>query len=210
MLSNRFESIIREMTNTVMKASRSAVIKNARDMSCGLLTFDHRLVSVEEGIPIHITALDLTTKPNAITNYLGVHNPVASGAPYRGIVASFLGTHGRDPVGLADLYVYVWLELQAFNNNDFTSYGLWPLGIPTLNQFNTMMTPQFYLMLTELLARPSDRQARSFAVITVPNQRILKLWGVRFVIADYTLPFGAVGELAHEELGTLLAQLQFR
>jgi hypothetical protein len=134
--------------------------------------------------------IDLTTKPNAITNYLGVHNPVASGAPYRGIVASFLGTHGRDPVGLADLYVYVWLELQAFNNNDFTSYGLWPLGIPTLNQFNTMMTPQFYLMLTELLARPSDRQARSFAVITVPNQRILKLWGVRFVIADYTLPFG--------------------
>src|SRR5262245_61255008 len=62
-LASRFEAIIREMTNTVMKASRSAVIKNARDMSCGLLTYDHRLVSVEEGIPIHITALDLTTKP---------------------------------------------------------------------------------------------------------------------------------------------------
>jgi N-methylhydantoinase B len=34
-LASRFEAIIREMTNTVMKASRSAVIKNARDMSCG-------------------------------------------------------------------------------------------------------------------------------------------------------------------------------
>jgi N-methylhydantoinase B len=66
-LASRFEAIIREMTNTVMKASRSAVIKNARDMSCGLLTYDHRLVSVEEGIPIHITALDLTTRP--ITEY---------------------------------------------------------------------------------------------------------------------------------------------
>jgi N-methylhydantoinase B len=62
-LSNRFESIIREMTNTVMKASRSSVIKNARDMSCGILTYDHRLVSVEEALPIHITALELTTKP---------------------------------------------------------------------------------------------------------------------------------------------------
>ena len=41
-LSNRFESIIREMTNTVMKASRSSVIKNARDMSCGIMTYDHR------------------------------------------------------------------------------------------------------------------------------------------------------------------------
>src|SRR4051795_1171579 len=62
-LSNRFESIIREMTNTVMKASRSAVIKNARDLSCGLLTYDHRQLCVEEGIPIHISALDLTTRP---------------------------------------------------------------------------------------------------------------------------------------------------
>ena len=62
-LSSRFEAIIREMTNTVVKASRSAVIKNARDLSCSLLTYDHRLISTEEGLPIHVTALDLTTKP---------------------------------------------------------------------------------------------------------------------------------------------------
>ena len=62
-LSSRFEAIIREMRNTVMKASRSAVIKNARDMSCGLLSYDHRHVCVEEGIPIHISSLDLTTRP---------------------------------------------------------------------------------------------------------------------------------------------------
>ena len=62
-LSSRFESIIREMTNTVMKASRSSVIKNARDMSCGILTYDHRLVSVEEALPIHVNALELTTQP---------------------------------------------------------------------------------------------------------------------------------------------------
>ncbi len=63
-LSSRFESIIREMTNTVMKASRSSVIKNARDMSCGILTYDHRLVSVEEALPIHVNALELTTGPS--------------------------------------------------------------------------------------------------------------------------------------------------
>jgi len=62
-LSSRIESIIREMTNTVMKASRSSVIKNARDMSCGILTYDNRLVCVEEALPIHVTALELTTKP---------------------------------------------------------------------------------------------------------------------------------------------------
>ena len=62
-LSSRFEAITREMVNTVMKASRSGVIKNSRDMSCGLLTFDHRLLCVEDCIPVHVSALDLTTKP---------------------------------------------------------------------------------------------------------------------------------------------------
>ena len=62
-LANRFESIIKEMTNTVMRASRSSVIKNARDMSCGILNYDHRLVSVEEALPIHVTALELTARP---------------------------------------------------------------------------------------------------------------------------------------------------
>jgi hypothetical protein len=136
------------------------------------------------------TYLDLTTKPNAITDYLVAQNAVKLGAPYRGMVASFLGTHDREAVSLYDLYVYVWLELQAFNYNDFASYGLWTFQIPTLNQFGTMITPQYYLMLTELLARPTDRQSRSFAIVTVPNEAILKLWGTRFVIADYTLPFG--------------------
>lgn len=62
-LSSRFEAVIREMVNTVMKSSRSSAITNARDFSCGLLTYDHRLVCVEEAMPIHVTALELTTAP---------------------------------------------------------------------------------------------------------------------------------------------------
>ena len=50
-LKSRFEAIVREMTLVVMKASRSAVIKNAKDLSCAILTYDHRLVSTEEALP---------------------------------------------------------------------------------------------------------------------------------------------------------------
>ncbi len=59
-LSSRIQSIIREMTNTVMKASRSSVIKNGRDMSCGILTYDSRLLSVEEALadPCHGAGVD--------------------------------------------------------------------------------------------------------------------------------------------------------
>ena len=61
-LSSRLEAIVREMSNTVMKASRSAAITNARDMSCALLTYDHQLICVEESMPIHTNSLELNTQ----------------------------------------------------------------------------------------------------------------------------------------------------
>src|SRR5262249_2319481 len=62
-LKSRFEAIVREMTLVVMKASRSAVIKNAKDLSCAILTYDHRLVSTEEALPIHVMSMDKATRP---------------------------------------------------------------------------------------------------------------------------------------------------
>lgn len=62
-LKSRFEAIVREMTLVVMRASRSAVIKNARDFSCSILTYDHRIVSTENALPIHVASMDLVTSP---------------------------------------------------------------------------------------------------------------------------------------------------
>ncbi|MFC0810425.1 hydantoinase B/oxoprolinase family protein, partial [Ensifer sp. P24N7] len=62
-LKSRFEAIVREMTLVVMRASRSAVIKNARDFSCAILTYDHKLVTVEDALPIHVMSMDLATRP---------------------------------------------------------------------------------------------------------------------------------------------------
>jgi N-methylhydantoinase B len=90
-LSSRIESIIREMTNTVMKASRSSVIKNARDMSCGILTYDNRLVCVEEALPIHITALELTTKP-----IVELFDDIKEGDAYLNNSPFYGGTHHAD------------------------------------------------------------------------------------------------------------------
>ncbi len=90
-LSNRMQSIVREMSNIVKKASRSTAITNARDFSCGLLTFDHRLVCVEEAMPVHVTAMDLSTRP--ITDLFGdvtEGDAFFSNSPYHG------GTHHAD------------------------------------------------------------------------------------------------------------------
>jgi N-methylhydantoinase B len=53
-LANRFESIVREMTNTLLRSGRSAVLNTARDFSCSLITSENELLASAEGLPVHV------------------------------------------------------------------------------------------------------------------------------------------------------------
>jgi len=61
-LANRLDGIVREMSNTLLRAARSAVIASARDFSCALCTGDNRLLSAAEGLPVHIFGSHLQTQ----------------------------------------------------------------------------------------------------------------------------------------------------
>lgn len=52
-MSNRLDSITREMTNTVVRAARSTTMA-ARDFSCCIVSKDHELLSCPEGMPAHV------------------------------------------------------------------------------------------------------------------------------------------------------------
>ncbi len=52
-LANRFDGIVREMTNTLLRSARSALINTGRDFSCAITTADNRLLAVAEGLPVH-------------------------------------------------------------------------------------------------------------------------------------------------------------
>jgi N-methylhydantoinase B len=101
-LKSRFEAIVREMTLVVMRASRSAVIKNARDFSCAILTYDHRLVTVEDALPIHVMSMDMATRPiTDLFDTVRKGDGFLNNCPYTG------GTHHADfimamPVFLGD------------------------------------------------------------------------------------------------------------
>jgi N-methylhydantoinase B len=60
-LANRVDTIVREMTNTLLRAGRSAVINVARDFSCSIVTADDRLLASAEGLPAHIFGSHLQT-----------------------------------------------------------------------------------------------------------------------------------------------------
>src|SRR4030095_9914118 len=53
-IANRLDGIVREMTNTLLRAARSVVISSARDFSCCIITGDNQLLASAEGLPVHI------------------------------------------------------------------------------------------------------------------------------------------------------------
>ncbi|MEM8760544.1 MAG: hydantoinase B/oxoprolinase family protein, partial [Pseudomonadota bacterium] len=60
-IANRIDGIIREMTNTLLRAARSAVINAARDFSCSICTGNDELLASAEGLPVHIFGSHLQT-----------------------------------------------------------------------------------------------------------------------------------------------------
>src|SRR5262245_9945525 len=61
-IANKVDGIVREMTNTLLRTARSAVINSARDFSCAILTADDELLTAAEGIPVHIFGAQLQAR----------------------------------------------------------------------------------------------------------------------------------------------------
>ena len=76
-LANRFDGVVREMTNTMLRTGRSAVINSARDFSCGITTADNELFATAEGLPAHTYGLNLQTA--AMCEF---HDDIADGDAY--------------------------------------------------------------------------------------------------------------------------------
>ncbi len=61
-LTNRFDSIVRSMMNTLFRTGRSGILNIARDFSCSILTVDSELLAVANSIPIHVVGSDMMTR----------------------------------------------------------------------------------------------------------------------------------------------------
>lgn len=61
-LANRLDGIVREMSNSLLRSGRSAVISTARDFSCAIVTADNQLLSSAEGLPGHIFGTQIMTE----------------------------------------------------------------------------------------------------------------------------------------------------
>lgn len=73
-MANRLDAIVREMSNTLQRAARSAVIAACRDFSCSIVTADNQLLSAAEGLPVHVFGGHLQT-----ASMCEIHSDLAEG-----------------------------------------------------------------------------------------------------------------------------------
>ena len=106
-LANRFEAIVREMTNTLFRTGRSSVLNMARDFSCSIVTAENELLAAAEGLQVHVLGAGLQTDsmrelhPDLAEGDAFLHND-----PYLGNThtADFTRPRPRLPRGRARLH----------------------------------------------------------------------------------------------------------
>ena len=99
-LSNRLDGIVREMSNTLLKAARSAVIAVARDFSCAICTGDNQLLATAEGLPVHIFGSHLQTR--AMTE---LHDDLAEGDAFLHNDPYLGNTHPADHAVIVPVFI---------------------------------------------------------------------------------------------------------
>jgi hypothetical protein len=173
-----------------MRQQRDLVVRHGLLFGVTLFLAGWNGLATASGRPTGCASIDFfPIRANPITDYLRTNMATAVGAPFRGLAATFNGTRGTDS---HDWFSFHGTDGQIWRGigNDLRLVGLWWYEIPTLIQYSPLITPPYYLLLTEFLATPADRQIRSILVLTHPNEPMLRLWGVRFVIVDYAVGFG--------------------
>ena len=121
-----------------------------------------------------------------ITKILKDEIALAPGAPFRGREATLNGrifpdTISVDITGLSDIPNV--LAAHATGNSHSTS-GLWQDLIPTLVEYNPLMTPAYFVFMRTFFTEPVDIQVRNIVAMRRIDPRLLAAVGVRFVITD--------------------------
>src|SRR5262249_15724379 len=99
-ISNRLDTICREMTNTLLRAGRSAVLASARDFSCSLVTADNELLTAAEGVPVHVLGSHFLTQ-----SMCELHDDLAEGDAFLHNDPYLGNTHHADHSVIVPIFV---------------------------------------------------------------------------------------------------------
>ncbi len=124
------------------------------------------------------------TRSTPVTEILQNSIGLLPGLPFRGIVSTIDWVGDNSPSVDYNLMHSRNAYLRSQSGNDHRQFGLWHFDVPTTYQYFTFITAPYYLLMTEFLARPTDRQTRSGLVLTRVDAKMLRLWGIRYLLTD--------------------------
>jgi len=129
-----------------------------------------------------------------ITKILKDEISVNPGGIFRGRVATLTGrmfpaSTNVDIVGLWGIPRYL-ATYATGNSHDMA--GLWQDSIPTLIEYNPLMTPPYFAFARSFFTEPVDLQIRNLPAMRHIDSRLLAAIGVRFVITDRPVEGGAI------------------
>ena len=127
----------------------------------------------------------------SITRILKQEIKLIPGERFRGRVAVFIGLifpeeHEYQRYGLEHYFA------QFATGNLHDGPGLWQDDIPTLMEYNTLISPPNFAFLRTFLTNPTDIMFRVAIGTRRIDQRILKAIGVRFIISDQPIADAAL------------------
>ena len=127
----------------------------------------------------------------SITRILKQEIKLIPGQRFRGRVAVFTGLifpEEREYQRYGNVHYFV--QLATGNLHD--GPGLWQDDIPTLMEYNTLISPPNFAFLRTFLTNPTDIMFRVAIGTRRIDQRILKAIGVRFIISDQPIADAAL------------------
>jgi hypothetical protein len=136
---------------------------------------------------LHALASHFPQPETAITRILKSEIALGPGRPFRGRVANLTGSIFPDEREWKR-YSLVHFFAQLATGNLHDGPGLWQDDIPTLLEYNTLITPANFVFLRTLLTKPTDIVTRNIIGTRRINQHILRLIGIRFILTDCEVP----------------------
>src|SRR6476469_7080904 len=105
-IANRMDSIVREMENTLLRSGRSAVLNQARDFSCALVTGDARLLASAEALPVHVIGMEFLAQEAT-----DLHDDISGGDAFLHHDPYLGNAHAADHVILVPI---IWEGIHLF------------------------------------------------------------------------------------------------
>ena len=103
---------------------------------------------------------------------------------FRGRIVNLAGREGGSDNLFINQHSYDHGTLVA-TGNDHRQYGFWYYNVPTLLSASQFTSPMFHFATTRFLIRPHSRSLRTHVAYEIFDQRMLRAFGVRYVIDDH-------------------------